>query len=270
MELKELRTTGVMLPEIGLGTHNYNVCPGPLRKGVEAGAFLIDTAEAYGTEEVVGQVAKGQRESVFIATKVSETNLMYDQVITAANNSLSRLGTDYIDLYQVHGPDPSVPMKETMRAMEVLVQEGKVRYIGVSNFTADQMKEAQDVLNRNMIVSNQMRYNLADREIEDSILPYCQENGITVLAYTPLHKGMLSSLSFPFWRTRAMSVLREIASEIGKTPAQVALNWCTSKPNVIAIPKSTREERIMEFCGASGWRLTPEHIELLNRSFVRY
>ena len=269
MELKELGKTGVMLPEIGLGTSAYDGGPGPLRKGVEAGAFLIDTAERYGSEEVVGQVARGQRKSVFLATKVSGANLKYDQVITAANDSLSRLETDYIDLYQVHWPDPSVPMKDTMRAMEALVAEGKVRYIGVSNFTVDQMKEAQDALKQNDIVSNQVLYNLADREIEDSILPYCQENGITIQAYSPLAQGKLSSLAF-FWRSKAMKVLREIASETGKTQAQVALNWCTSKSNVSAIPKSSSGERMVEFCGASGWRLAPEQIELLNRSFVRY
>ena len=269
MELKELGKTGVKLPEIGLGTSAYGGGPGPLRKGVEAGAFLIDTAERYGSEEVVGQVARGQRKSVFLATKVSGANLKYDQVIAAANDSLSRLGTDYIDLYQVHWPDASVPMKETMRALEVLVEEGKVRYIGVSNFTVDQMKEAQDALKQNEIVSNQVLYNLVDREIEDGVIPYCQENGITVQAYSPLAQGKLSSLAF-FWHTRAMKVLREMASETGKTQAQVALNWCTSKSNVIAIPKSNSEDRIMEFCNASGWRLAPEQIDLLNRSFTRY
>ncbi|MGH7808612.1 MAG: aldo/keto reductase, partial [Thermodesulfobacteriota bacterium] len=120
MELKQLGTTGVMLPEIGLGTWNYSGGVDPLRKGIELGAYLIDTAEGYHTEDVVGRVAKGTRNRVFIATKVSGRHLRYDQVLRAAEESLRRLDTDYIDLYQVHWPNSSVPIRETMRAMELL------------------------------------------------------------------------------------------------------------------------------------------------------
>ena len=191
MRTKELGNTGVEIPEIGLGTSQYSGGSEPLVRGIEAGATLLDTAERYGTEEVVGEAVRGRRDSVLVATKVSGANVKYDQVIDAANQSLARLGVDCIDLYQVHWQDPSVPIKETMSAMEALVDEGKVKYIGVSNYTADQMKEAQDSLKSNRIVSNQVLYNLADREIEDEVLPYCQENGITVLAFSPLAQGRL-------------------------------------------------------------------------------
>ena len=269
MRTKELGNTGVEIPEIGLGTSQYNGGLEPLVRGIEAGATLLDTAERYGTEEVVGEAVRSRRDSVLVATKVSGANVKYDQVIDAANQSLARLGVDCIDLYQVHWQDPNVPIKETMSAMEALVDEGKVKYIGVSNYTADQMKEAQDSLKSNRIVSNQVLYNLADREIEDEVLPYCQENGITVLAFSPLAQGRLASLSF-FWRTKAMNALRRIAGELGKTSAQVALNWCISKQNVVPIPKSSQEARVLEFCAASGWNLTPDQVAELDRLFVRY
>lgn len=143
MESKELGKTGITLPEIGLGTWQYRGGIGPLRKGISLGAHLIDTAEIYGTEGMVGEAVKGDRPQVFIATKVSGNHLRYDEVLRAAEESLRRLGTDYIDLYQIHWPDPNAPMKETLRAMEALVDMGKVKFIGVSNFYVKNLEEAQ-------------------------------------------------------------------------------------------------------------------------------
>ena len=135
MELKPLGNTDVMVPEIGLGTWNYSGGVEPLRRGIEMGAFLIDTAEGYSTEGVVGRAIKGIRDRVFVATKVSGRHLRYDEVLKAAEGSLRLLDIDYIDLYQVHWPNSSVPIKETMRAMEKLADSGQVKYIGVSNFS---------------------------------------------------------------------------------------------------------------------------------------
>ncbi len=143
MELKELGNTGVLIPEIGLGTWRYRGGIEPLRKGIELGATLIDTAEGYGTEHVVGKAVRGMRDRVFIATKVSGRRLGYDDVLRAAEGSLSELGTEHIDLYQVHWPNSSYPMSETMRAMETLVERGIVRFIGVSNFDLDDLREAE-------------------------------------------------------------------------------------------------------------------------------
>ena len=266
MELKELGKTGVKLPEIGLGTWQYRGGTEPLRKGISLGANLIDTAEMYGTEGVVGEAIKERREQVFIATKVSGNHLRYDEVLRAAENSLKKLGTDYIDLYQIHWPDPSVPLRETMRAMETLVDLGKVKFIGVSNFYVKNLEEAQACMTKYPIVSNQVKYSLMNRGIEEDMLSYCQENHITVIAYSPLDKGKLTSR--PILRNRAaMGVLQRIALETGKTLAQVALNWCISKPNVIAIPKSDRAERVVENCMASGWRLSSRQMEALDRAF---
>lgn len=176
------------------------------------------------------------------------------------------MGTDYIDLYQIHWPDPSVPIKETMRAMETLVDMGKVRFIGVSNFYLKDLEEAQAAMTKYQIVSNQVKYSLFHREIEADTLPCCKKNKITVIGYSPLAKGRLTSKPLLKYR-RVMGVLQRIAKEAGKTMAQVALNWCISKPNVIAIPKSDKEERIVENCQASGWRLSPRQIEALDRAF---
>ncbi len=266
MELKELGATGVQLPEIGLGTWQYRGGFEPLRRGISLGAFLIDTAEMYGTEGIVGETVKGQRQQIFIATKVSGNHLRYDEVLRAAESSLKKLGTDYIDLYQIHWPDPSVPMRETMRAMEALVDMGKVRFIGVSNFYVKNLEEAQACMTKYRIASNQVKYSLLNRGIEEDTLSYCQENNITVIAYSPLDKGGL--MSRPLTRNKAaISVLQKIALETGKTVAQVALNWCISKPNVIAIPKSDKVERVVENCQASGWRLSPRQTEALGRAF---
>jgi len=266
MELKPLGNTDVMVPEIGLGTWNYRGGVDPLRKGIELGATLIDTAEGYYTEDVVGEAVKGIRDQVFIATKVSGRHLDYDGVLRAAEDSLIQLGTDYIDLYQIHWPNPRFPIKGTMRAMEKLVDDGVVNYIGVSNFTLEEIEEAQAYMRHHSIVSNQVLYNLNSREIEHDLLPYCQKQRITILAYTPLDNGNLAKGSSLFKRNR-LKVLEQIASETNKTMPQVALNWCISKPYVIAIPKSDSVKRTIENCGASGWRLSPEQIDRLNEAF---
>jgi diketogulonate reductase-like aldo/keto reductase len=266
MELKPLGNSGVMIPEIGLGVWKYRGGVEPLRRGIELGAFLIDTAEMYRTEDVVGQAVKGIREQVFIASKVSGGHLQYDDVLRAAESSLRELQTDRIDLYQVHWPNARVPIKETMQAMETLVARGLVKYIGVSNFSVGQLRAAQAALSKYPIVSNQVLYNLNSREIEYDLLPYCQQQNVTIIAYTPLDDGRLATKS-RFRRSQGMKVMEEVAAQVRKTLAQVALNWCTSHPNVIAIPKSDSVARTEENCGASDWRLSPDQMQRLDEAF---
>lgn len=266
MELKELGETGVMVPEIGLGTLKYQGGDEPLRRGIELGAFLVDTAEMYRNEEKVGQAVRGLRDRVFLATKVLGSNLGYDQVMRAAEASLRRLAVESIDLYQIHWPNSRVPIKETMSAMAALVDSGMVKYVGVSNFSVKELEEAQTAMANVPIVSNQVLYSLKRREIERALLPYCQENRVTVIAYTPLADGSLAAR--PHLRPdRRMQLLEEVAAQADKTMAQVALNWCTSRPNVIAIPKSNSLERTIENCGASGWRLSSEQVHALDQAF---
>jgi diketogulonate reductase-like aldo/keto reductase len=267
VETKELGGTGVMVPEVGLGLWKYRGGVEPLRKGVELGAVLIDTAENYGTEDVVPQAVGRIRDRVFIATKVSGDHLRHDGIVRAAESSLRKLGTGYIDLYQIHWPNGAVPIKETMGAMEALVDRGLVKYIGVSNFSAAELRAAQAAMSKYPIVSNQVLYNLNRREIESDLLPYCQSNQVTIIAYTPLDDGRLTARSG--WRpSRKLQALESVAGQVQKTLAQVALNWCTSRPNVIVIPKSNRVDRVVENCGASGWRLSPEQVRFLDTAFA--
>ena len=253
MELKPLGNTGEMIAEIGLGTASYSGGDEPLRKGISLGATHIDTAEIYGTEEAVGHAIGDLRSRVFLTTKVAPVHFRYDQVIEAAEGSLRRLGTDRIDLYLLHWPNPDIPIGETMSAMDRLVADGKIRYVGVSNFSVAQLEEAQSV-SENPIVTNQVKYSLTARDIEADLMPYCQRNGITVTAYSPLSTVLGKS------GPGLAGALNRVAKASGKTEAQVAVNWCTAKEGVVAIPRSSSLQRTVENCGASGWRLSAEQI----------
>ncbi len=257
MEYVELGNTGVRIPEIGLGTSGYTGGDVPLQTGISLGASLIDTAEVYGTEGAVGEAIRHMRDKVFIATKVSPSHFKHDEVISAAENSLKRLGTDYIDLYQLHAPNPAIPIGETMSAMDQLVSSGKIRFIGVSNFSVADLEEAQ-AATENKIVSNQVRYSLADRAVEKDVIPYCRDSGVTVIAYSPLARGIGNIKA-----KLSHGALETVAEATGKTEVQVALNWCTTKANVVAIPKSDSSDHTRENCNASGWRLSPEQVGLL-------
>ena len=266
MEYRELGGTGEMVSEVGLGTWKYRGGPEPLRKGIELGANLIDTAEMYQTEDVVGVAIEGRRDKVFLATKVLGSHLRHDAVLQAAENSLRLLDDDSIDLYQIHSPNSGVPIAETMRAMEELVDRGIVRYIGVSNFSVSQLREARQAMTKYPVVSNQVLYNLKRRQIERDLIPYCEENNITVIAYTPLADGSLTGRS-RFRPDKGGAVLEQVAMDVGKTPAQVALNWCLSRPNVIVIPKTNSVARTVENCAASGWSLNPNQVAALDKAF---
>ncbi len=264
MLLRELGNSGIRLPEIGFGTWNYGGGVEPLRTAIEYGACLIDTAEAYGTEETVAKAIKGQRDRVFLATKVLPRNFRECDLIAAAERSLRRLGTDYIDLYQLHWPNLTIPIEEPMKGMERLVDDGKVRFIGVSNFSVRDLINAQAALAKQRIVANQVRYNLIERTIEGGLLQYCQKNGITVIAYSPLATSLGNIRA-----ADPEGVLPKVAEASFKSPAQVALNWCINKESVIAIPKASSVEHVVENMGASGWQLRPELLRLLEDK-IRY
>lgn len=266
MESRPLGKTGEAIAEIGLGTSRYSGGVEPLRKGISLGAF-IDTAEMYRTEDIVGMAVQGIRETTFIATKVLPRNLRYADLMEAAGRSLKLLQTDYIDLYQLHYPNSAIPIAESMGAMEELVDQGKVRFIGVSNFSATELNQAMKAMTKYEIVSNQVQYSLTHRNIEKDLLPFCQQHQITVIAHTPLARGGLVSRSL-FRRRQAMDTLNKVSDETGKTTAQVALNWCLSRPNVVVIPKSDKTERVIENCDASGWSLTQQQVLSLDEAFA--
>lgn len=256
---KPLGDSGVSISEIGLGTWAYRDGVEPLRLGVSLGATHIDTAEMYGTEPTVGKAISDTRDKVFLATKVSPQNLHYEDVIKAANGSLKHLDTKFIDLYMIHWPNSSVPIKETMRAMEDLVRDGKIRHIGVSNFMVDDLKEAQDAMTSQKIVSNQVQYNLENRAAELELIPYCKKEKIMFVAYSPLSRGRFGG--------KKEDVLETVARKYGKTRSQVVLNFLTREENVIAIPKSDNLGHVRENCGASGWRLSKEDIALIDEHY---
>ncbi len=262
MNHKELGGTGVKIPEIGLGMWQYNGGVEVLRKGLESGALFIDTAELYENEETAGRALRDFKGRVFVATKTHHWR--YEEVIQCAEASLRRLGIETIDLYQLHWPNAAVPIAETMAAMEELVQQGKVRFIGLSNFTVKEFKEAQASMRTCKIAANQVRYSLVDRTIERDVLPFCQQTGVTVIAYSPLANSFQRLID-----ADPTKVLENVAQMTGKTKAQVALNWCLAKSAVVAIPKTESIQHVVENCQASGWQLTEEQIAMLNRS-VRF
>ncbi len=263
MLFKELGKTGVPLPEIGMGTWHYHAGPEPLRAGLAAGARFIDTAESYGAETAVADAIAGQRDTVFVATKVSPAHFRRRDVLKAADGSLRRLRTDYIDLYQLHEPNGFIPMEETLGAMEELVDAGKVRLIGVSNFSVRQLQRACRAVRKHPVAANQVRFSLIDRTIVPDLLPYCQTHRITVIAYSPLGRKFQNIVDCD-----RRGALAEIARTVGRTAAQVALNWCLCRNGLVAIPKSNSVAHVLENCRASDWRLSPEQLRQLDEAIL--
>lgn len=283
LENKRLSRSDLKTSVIGLGTGFRRGITEDSSKiikvALDRGINLIDTAEIYEdglSEKIVGRAIKGRREEVVLVTKVSGDHLTYDKVLKSAEGSLKRLDTDFIDLYLVHWPNVNVSLGETMRAMERLVNEGKVRYIGVSNFNVKQMKKANEELSRCEVVANEVKYNLLERQMENEVVPFCQKEDIAVLAYSPLARGMLTSRftdenSIPEddWRSgdwffegeslkrglKMVEVLKDIGAGYGKTPGQVAINWLLAKRMVFPIFGASTVKQVEENCGAAEWRM---------------
>ncbi len=273
MEYRRLGKTEVYLPVIGFGTWeiggrftpDYSVdrqAIGMIRLAINMGITFIDTAEVYGgghTEEIVGDaIREFDREKLFIATKVWISNLRYQDVLKAMEGSLKRLNLDYVDLYQVHWPNPGIPLRDTMRAMERLFLDGKTRYIGVSNFNVRDLEEAMSYLSHTEIVSNQVLYNIIDKGIEEYVLPFCRKNNITVIAYRPLSKGQIAQEPYK-------SRLEKIGKKYGKTAVQVAINWVLRHDNVVAIPRTMNPKHLEEILGSIGWIMSEEDYEEVSR-----
>ena len=293
MQRVSLGRSGLAVSELGLGMwqageriwgagvgYTDEDCISAMRRAHELDVNLIDTAEGYAhgrSEEIVGlAVREIGRDDLVIATKTHHPR--HDHVLRACEDSLKRLGVNEIDLYQVHWPDPwaQVPLKDTFRALKTLHAKGKIRAIGVSNFGVRDLEEARSLLSKVDIVSNQVRYNLIDREVEDEVVPYCRREGITVLAWSPIAKGILSGKyataprptdelrkesayfrekNLPEYET-LLTPLRRIATTHGKTPAQVAINWLLRDGGVVPIPGAKSAAQSEENAGAASWRLT--------------
>ena len=229
-----------------------------LKTGLDLGFNLIDTAESYAdgkAEELVGEAIRGyDRGKLFLTSKVWKTHVAYDDVLRAAENSLKRLGTDYLDLYLYHQVNNEVPRKETMRAFDRLVSEKLVRHIGVSNFALERFKRAQACAEHKIVV-NQIHYSLSVREPESELLPWLQENDVMIQAWRPL-RGVPDC-----------ALLNELCAKYGKTKSQIALNWLIMQKNIVTITASSSARHIQDNLDAAAFEMAPSDVELLTRDF---
>jgi aryl-alcohol dehydrogenase-like predicted oxidoreductase len=266
-----------------------------LGRALEVGVTLIDTADGYGpSEEILGRALKGRRDKFMVATKFGIVASPYggreavvdgspDYIRKQVEASLTKLGTDYIDLYYQHRVDPTVPIEDTVGAMAELVATGKVRHLGLSEAAPDTLRRAVSV---HPITALETEWSLWARHIEDEILPVARELGIAIVPYSPLGRGALTSTitklsdlpekdhrrSLPWYspenfeeNMRSVEVVRGIATELGAEPGQVALAWLLSKgPDVVPIPGTRRVEFLEQNARAAQLALTPEHLAALD------
>ncbi|MBW4419319.1 MAG: aldo/keto reductase [Myxacorys californica WJT36-NPBG1] len=256
--------SGATMPVLGQGTWGMGERTkqrsqeiDALKFGIDLGMTLIDTAEMYGeggAEEVVAEAIKGQRSRLFLVSKVYPHNATRRGTIQACDRSLKRLKTDYLDLYLLHWRG-SVPLSETFEALLELRQSGKIRDFGVSNFDQDDLVEARQ-FDHNLTATDQVLYNLSRRGIEWDVLPWCRQQGIPVMAYSPIEQGRLL-------KNKALGAI----SRLNVTPAQVAISWLLHQENVVVIPKSSRRDRIQENYAALDITLSQADLAALDEAF---
>ena len=230
-----------------------------LKLGINLGMTLIDTAEMYGeggAERVVSEAISDRRQEVYLVSKFYPYNASYQGVIKACGRSLSRLKTDYLDLYLLHWRG-SIPLAETLEGLQHLKQAGKILDYGVSNFDTDDMEEAESLASGKEIVTNQVLYNLIHRGIEWDLLPWCQKRSIPIMAYSPVEQRAFVN----------DSRLKNIAVKHNATPTQIALSWLLHQDNVISIPKATNPQHIKQNLAALDIDLTQEDIKEIDRAF---
>jgi aryl-alcohol dehydrogenase-like predicted oxidoreductase len=281
---------------------------------LDQGISTIDTAPIYGfglSEEIVGQAISGKRPQYEILTKAGmrwdDTKGVHyftttnnegascevykysgkDSVIAECENSLKRLGTDYIDLYQIHWPDDSTPIEETMEALQILMDQGKIRAAGVSNYSIKQMKQAASFIN---LASNQLAYSMVRRDIEDDIVPWCVEKECSILAYSPLQRGLLTGkigpdFSFSPGDSRPglphfkpgnvgkvngfLDQIRPLAEEKGVSLSQLVIRWTIQRPGIsVALVGARNETQVTQNALASSFELSAKEMESINRSLA--
>ena len=322
MAMTRLGRTGLVISRVWLGTMTFGIQADEetsfaiMDAADEAGVTCFDTADAYPlgggmetrgrTEEIVGRwlAARGARERIVLATKVrnpmgpgpNEGGLSRKRIIAACEASLRRLGTDYLDLYQTHGPDPNTPIEETMSALDDLVRAGKVRYVGCSNYQTWQLAEALMASERRGYVrydSAQPRYNLLFRMIEDELVPFCRSQGLGVLVYNPLAGGMLTgryrkgqevepgtrfglSYNGPVYQRRywtdpifdVVEGLREAFAVRGKALNHVALAWTLAQPGITAaIVGASRPEQLRDTLAGADMTLDADELALCDQAW---
>ena len=304
MDYKNLGRSGLQVSVVGLGCNNfgmrcdYDQSEKVVHAAIDAGITLFDTADVYGgqgkSEEFLGRILKGKRDSVLVATKWGmkmgegphKSGGSRKYIMAAVEDSLRRLQTDYIDLYQLHRPDPQTPMEETLRALDDLISSGKVRYIGHSNFAGWQAAEAHFVAqkgNYTPFISAQNEYSLLERRIEAELVPACNQYGVSVLPFFPLASGFLTGKyrqgqDLPAGTRLAnagpmaarvltdknyemLGKLEAFAEARGKTMLDLAIGWLASLSHVgSVIAGATKPEQVAQTVAAGGWRLTAEEL----------
>jgi aryl-alcohol dehydrogenase-like predicted oxidoreductase len=263
------------------------------RRNLEAGVNFIDTAEIYGkgaSELIVGELLKETEEALVIASKLYPEKDSVEEVWKAVEGSIERMGIDYIDLYQVHWWPPKMPISGVMKELDRAVQEGLVRYVGVSNFSIEEVEEAQSYLEHTEIVSNQVHYSLLHRDPEtEGLVEHHKKNGIAIIAYSPLEQGILTGKFTPdnppggFRANKprfsqdglkavqpVLKVLDEAARAHGKSMAQAALAWLLKDPNVVVIPGAKNLRQLEENVGGADWQLTDTELASIEAAYTVY
>src|SRR5689334_5396178 len=235
-----------------------------LQRGIEEGMTHIDTAEMYGDAElVIADAIAGQRDGLFLVSKVLPSNASRRGTITACERSLKRLKTDYLDCYLLHWRG-SYPLQDTVAAFEELVAAGKIRSWGVSNFDVDDLDQLLAVSGKSKIACNQVLYHLQERAIEHAVIPWCETHGVAVVAYSPFGHN-----DFPLPHSAGGEVLQSIADAHKATPRQVALSFLARAPSVLPIPKASSAEHAAENAGAGSLVLGEEEISAIDKAFPR-
>ena len=271
---KNLGITNIQLSAIGLGTGDFfwnskltNTEKVELiRLSIENEINFIDTAEEYGngaSERIVGEATKDIRDKVFIASKFSPQNHRYDDVLRSFDKSVKRLKTDYIDIYQIHWPNPAISLKETIEALKKLHEDGKIRAIGISNYSLVEIKKVIEYLEGVPLSSLQMEYNLFERTIENNgILSFCENNNISLLAYSPLDQGQMSVIS-----PNRQAVLIKLAKKHGQSLHQIILNFLINRFPVVAIMRTTSKKHLLQNIKALKFQLSKDDLNLINKTF---
>ena len=269
MRSKKFGHHGLNVSVIGQGTWyldrgDRKAAVAALRRGIELGMTHIDTAEMYGDAElVIADAIQGQRDELFLVSKVLPSNASRRGTITACERSLKRLKTDRLDCYLLHWRG-SYPLEDTVAAFEELVASGKIRSWGVSNFDADDLSEILEVSDEGRIACNQVLYHLQERAIEHAVIPWCEQHDVAVVAYSPFGHN-----DFPSPRSKGGEVLQKIAEAHNATPRQVALAFLTRSASVFAIPKASSAEHAAENAAAGDLVLSASEIDALDKAFPR-
>lgn len=274
MRKKELAKTGEMIPLVGQGLWGVSRLKGlikgknyyenikmSIKKGIELGMTHLDTAELYGwgkAESVLGDIVQEYpRDELFITSKLFPIHFREKSMKKAANKTLKRLGIDYLDLYLIHWPSVLIPIKKQMKVLEDLVNQGKTRYIGVSNFSIKQFEKAQNALKKENLINNQVHINITRQKFIHKSLSYYQEKGITVTAYSPLsHRG------YTGLKGEIRENLENVAVKHKATIQQIAIAWLVSHENIITIPKAFSIDHVIDNAKAADIILSQEEQKL--------